>query len=194
MIDKKAEIYRHGKALFEEKGYKNTNIAEIMKAAGFATGSFYRYYPSKDHLFMEIYNQENVILKKTIIDSVDIHADPMAVMQEMMGKNFAGMQANSILREWYDRDTFYKIERSFRQTNAIEQVDFFVEGFTDVIRIWQKEGRMRSDIKPEMIIAIFSAFVNIDLHKEEIGLQYFPELMDHMGAFIMCGLTGKTGV
>ncbi|HPJ02810.1 MAG TPA: TetR/AcrR family transcriptional regulator [Candidatus Limiplasma sp.] len=194
MIDKKAEIYRHGKALFEEKGYKNTNVAEIMKAAGFATGSFYRYYPSKDHLFMEIYNQENVMLKKTIIDSVDIHADPMAVMQEMMSKNLAGMQANPILREWYDRDTFYKIERSFRQTHAIEHVDFFVEGFTDVIKIWQKEGRMRSDIKPAMIIAIFAAFVNIDLHKEEIGLQFFPELMDHIGAFIMCGLTGKTGV
>ena len=190
MIDKKAEIFRCGKALFEQKGYKDTNVAEIMKAAGFATGSFYRFYPSKDHLFMDIYNQENVILKKDIIDMVDIHAEPMAVMQEMMAKNLAGMQKNPILREWYNRDSFYKIERNFRESNAIEQVDFFEEGFTEVIKIWQREGRMRCDIKPEMIIAIFSAFVNIDLHKEEIGLQYFPELMEHMGAFIMQGLTG----
>ena len=48
MTDKKAEIFRCGKALFEEKGFKDTNVAEIMRRAGYATGSFYRYYPSKD--------------------------------------------------------------------------------------------------------------------------------------------------
>ncbi len=191
MTDKKTEIMRCGKALFEEKGYKDTNVAEIMKRAGYATGSFYRYYPSKDDLFMEIYNQENVALKHQIIDAVDLQAEPMAVMQELMMQNLIGMKANPILREWYNRDTFYKIERSFRQSNAIENVDFFAEGFTEVIRLWQREGRMRADIGAEMIVAIFSAFVNIDLHKEEIGMQYFPELMDHIGTFIMQGLTGE---
>lgn len=193
MTDKRAEIFQCGKALFEEKGFKDTNVAEIMQKAGYATGSFYRYYPSKDHLFMEIYNQENVALKQRILSTVDVHGNPMAVMQQLMALNLVGMQENPILREWYNRDSFAKIERSFRETNAIENVDFFAEGFAEVVRIWQKEGRMRSDIGADMIIAIFSAFVNIDLHKEEIGLQFFPELMDHIGAFIMQGLMGETG-
>ena len=193
MTDKKAEIFRCGKVLFEEKGFKDTNVADIMQKAGYATGSFYRHYPSKDHLFMEIYNQENVALKQRILDTVDIHGNPMAVMQQLMDQNLAGMQKNRILREWYNRDSFDKIERSFRETNAIGNVDFFAEGFAEVVRIWQKEGRMRSDIGADMIIAIFSAFVNIDLHKEEIGLQFFPELMDHVGAFIMQGLMGEPG-
>jgi AcrR family transcriptional regulator len=193
MTDKKADIFRCGKALFEEKGFKDTNVADIMREAGYATGSFYRYYPSKDHLFMEIYNRENMALKQRIMDTVDIHGDPMAVMQQMMALNLAGMQENPILREWYNRDSFYRIEHSFRESKAIDDMDFFAEGFTEVVRVWQKEGRMRGDIGADMIIAIFSAFVNIDLHKEEIGLQFFPELMDHMGAFIMRGLTEETG-
>ena len=193
MADKKAEIYRCARELFVEKGFKDTSVAEIMQQAGYATGSYYRYYPSKDHLFMEIYNVENVALKQEILAAVDIHAAPMDVMRELMMKNLTGMRANPILREWYNRDSFARIERAFRETNAIGNVDFFVDGFTEVVRVWQKEGRMRSDIGAEMIVAIFSAFVNIDLHKEEIGVRFFPELMDHIGAFIMQGLTLPDG-
>lgn len=40
-----------------------------------------------------------------------------------------------------------------------------------------------------MVMAIFSAIINIDLHKDEIGLQYFPQLMDYLTDFIMKGLT-----
>lgn len=193
MKDKKAEIFRCGKALFEEKGFKDTNVAEIMKRAGCATGSFYRYYPSKDHLFMEIYNQENVALKKRIVEAVDIQGEPMAVMQEMMTINLAGMKENPILREWYNRETFYKIERGFRESGGMENVDFLYDSFIEVVRTWQREGRMRNDVDAEMIMAIFTAFINIDLHKEEIGVQYFPKLMDILGAFIMQGLAGDNG-
>lgn len=193
MADKKAEIFRCGKALFEEKGFKDTNVAEIMRKAGYATGSFYRYYPSKDHLFMEIYNRENVALKQRIVASVDVRGEPMAVMREMMAMNLAGMKENPILREWYNRETFYKIERNFRDTGAMENVDFLYDVFIGVVRIWQEEGRMRGDIDAEMIMAIFTAFINVDLHKEEIGVRYFPKLMEYMGAFIMRGLMDETG-
>ena len=90
-MDKKAEIYRCAKQLFEQNGFKDTNVAEIMKAAGFATGTFYNYYKSKDQLFMEIYNEENVKLKKSIMKTIDLTAAPIDVMQEMTMKNLMGM-------------------------------------------------------------------------------------------------------
>lgn len=193
MIDKKAEIYRCGKELFEEKGFKDTNVAEIMRKAGFATGSFYRYYPSKDHLFMAIYNEENVRLKKHIIAALNLNGDPMTVMQEMMLANYRGMQENPILREWYNQDVFHKIEQNFRESNAMENVDFLYDDFIEIIRQWQLEGRMRADMDAEMIMAIIGAMINVDLHKDEVGLQYFPKLMDYLGEFIMRGLTDSGG-
>ena len=64
-----------------------------------------------------------------------------------------------------------------------------MDSFIHVVEKWQREGKMRKDIDSGMIMAIFTALVNIDTHKEEIGLEYFPQVMDYVAEFIMNGLT-----
>lgn len=188
MSEKKDIIYNCGKEIFEKKGFKDTNVAEIMKQAGMATGTFYNYYNSKDKLFMEIYNDENAKLKRRILASLNMEAEPILVMKEMMMKNLQGMQENPILREWYNRDVFQKLEKGFREEGGAERVDFLYDSFVEVVRKWQNEGKMRSDISAEMIMAIFAALVNVDTHKEEIGLEYFPQVIEYLAEFTMKGL------
>lgn len=193
LIDKKAEILKCGKELFNSKGFKNTNVAEITKMAGMATGTFYNYYSSKEKLFMEIYMEENAKLKKNIMNSLDIDAAPMKVMMDMLAANYEGMSSNPILKEWYNRDVFNRIERNFREENGLENVDFLYESFIDLVREWQKNGKMRNDIDAGMIMAIFSAITNVDLHKEEVGLKYFPDVLQYLGEFVMKGLMDISG-
>jgi hypothetical protein len=63
--------------------------------------------------------------------------------------------------------------------------------FVEVVKKWQETGKMRKDISAEMIMAIFSALISIDTHKEEIGFQYFPEIVQYMSEFVMQGLLAK---
>lgn len=187
-MDKKEEIYRCGKHLFSLKGFKDTNVAEIMKMAGMAAGTFYHYYPSKEALFLDIYNDENVALKKSIMEGLDIDTDPMQVVRQMLRLNLEGMNENPILREWYDRESFGKIEKKFREENGLGHVDFLYSSFIEIVRKWQAEGRMRRDIDAEMIMAIFTALVVTETHKDEIGLDYFPRLIEYLAEFTMKGL------
>lgn len=191
MTGKKAEILRCGRDLFSSKGFKDTNIAEITRMAGMATGTFYNYYPSKDKLFMEIYNEENVKLKISIMESINPEADPMDVMKEMMLLNLRGMNENPILREWYNRDVFKKIEQSFREENGQDYFEFLYDDFIAMVRKWQAGGKMRDDIGAGMIMAIFTAIINVDTHKEEIGLKYFPQVVEYLAQFTMRGLTDR---
>ncbi len=188
MIDKKAEILKCGRELFRSNGFKDTNVAKITKMAGMATGTFYNYYPSKDKLFMEIYLEENTKLKKSILNSIDLEADPIYVMKKMMLLNLKGMNSNPILKEWYNKDVFNKIEQNFRKENGLDHVDFLYESFIDIVKKWQHEGKMRKDIDAEMIMAIFEALINVDTHKEEVGLQYFPQILEYLSEFTMKGL------
>lgn len=48
------ELLAAAERLFVEKGYLATTVQEITEAAGYAKGNFYRYWPGKDELMLEI--------------------------------------------------------------------------------------------------------------------------------------------
>ena len=52
-IEKKEKIIKHGFDLICEKGYYNTNTAEIAKAAGVSTGIVYSYFNDKHDILLE---------------------------------------------------------------------------------------------------------------------------------------------
>mgnify|MGYP000987960898 FL=1 len=189
MTDKKTLIRNCGKDLFSNKGFKDTNVAEITKMAGVATGTFYNYYASKEKLFMDLFLEENAKLKKDIMKSIDLNGDPVNVVKEMMFLNDQGMKVNSILREWYNKDVFAKIEQNYREENGLDSVGFLYDSFIEIVKRWQMAGKMRPDIDAEMIMAIFAALINVDTHKEEVGLQYFPQVLEHLAEFTLKGLT-----
>ncbi len=187
-MDKKEAILRAAKSLFSEKGYKDTSISDITESAGIAAGTFYLYFDSKTQLFMDLFLAENIKLKKQLMEQVDLEADPRTVIQQLMALNMQGMSANPILNEWYNRDVFEKIEKKYREEKGLDQLDFLYSIFIEVVKRWQAEGKMRSDIDSEMVMALFTAIINIDAHKEEIGIQYFPQILDYLFGFLMDGL------
>lgn len=52
-IEKKEKIIKSGFELICEKGYYNTNTAEIAKAAGVSTGIVYQYFKDKHAILVE---------------------------------------------------------------------------------------------------------------------------------------------
>lgn len=189
MEDKKTLIYDCAKEIFSLKGFKDTNISDITKMAGMAVGTFYNYYPSKEKLFMDIYIDENIKLKKSFMRSMNPEEDLLTIIKKTLQMNLEGMKANPILREWYNKDVFAKIERTFREEKGIQSVDFIYDDFQGDIKQWQMQGKIRSDIDSKMIMMIFVAIINTDTHKEEIGIEYFPQLMEYLTELIIKGLT-----
>ena len=138
---------------------------------------------------MDIYLDENDKLKHAIMENVDTDGEPLQVIQQMMQQNMEGMAANPILREWYNKDVFSKIEEKYIEKSGLERVDFLYAHFLEIIQEWQAQGKMRADIDAGMIMALFTAVIVIDFHKEEIGFQYFPQVQVLLTDFIMDGLT-----
>ena len=192
MKDTKTILFNCGKELFSRNGFKDTNVSDITKTSGIGTGTFYNYYSSKEELFMEIYLEENEKLKKKIMKSINIDQDPGSVVKELMLLNLKGMKSNPILKEWYSKEVSVKIENYFREEKGLNRLDFMYQDFFEIIKKWQEEGKIRNDIDSTMIMAIFTSIITIEIHKEEIGLQYFPEILDYLTDFTMKGLA--TGV
>ncbi len=189
MEDKKKAILDCAKELFSTKGFKDTGVADITALAGFSVGTFYNYYPSKDKLFVEILEQETSGLMKHIMETIDLDDKPKALIKRLLALNAEGMAENPILKQWYHPEVYGKIEKLFREEDGLQAMDFLYRDFLELVGKWQAEGKIRSDIDSEMIMAIFGAIIRIGYHKEEIGLKYFPALQDHLTDFVLDGLT-----
>jgi AcrR family transcriptional regulator len=189
MIDKKQQLYSLAKTLFSENGFKETSVSAITKAANMAVGTFYLYYSSKEQLFMEIFKDENTRLKKELLDKLDQTQSPKAIILQMLQINREGIQASPILREWYTSEEFRKIEQAYREAHAIDSLGFLYDTFLVLVQRWQAEGKMRADIDSKMIMKVFEAIINVDTHKDELGLEYFPALLDLMTDLVLQSLT-----
>jgi AcrR family transcriptional regulator len=190
LIDKKADIFNAARELFYSKGFKDTNVSDIANTAGIGVGTFYNYYSSKEKLFLEVYFKENEDHKKHLLESMNLNDDPVAMITKMVAKNASEMNSNLILKEWYNKELFSKLEQYFREQGGIESFDERMHsGEVELIRKWKTEGKMRIDIDDEMIIAIFNSILYIDIHKTEIGIQHFPKILFYITEFIMKGLT-----
>lgn len=190
MEDKKAAIFNSAKELFSVKGFKGTNVSDITKMAGIGVGTFYNYYTSKEGLFIEILKEENKRIKKSILESFDSKDDPVQAVVKFVMQNFKVMQSNPIMKEWYNRDVYSKIERYFDEQGGMGSIhEFLNSGQTELIQRWKAEGKIRNDLDDDLIGAIFTAIPYIDLHKSEIGIQYFPQILYYITEFVMKGLT-----
>lgn len=189
MEDKKADIFNSGKELFSSKGFKDTNVSDITKLAGIGVGTFYNYYSSKEQLFMEIFMKENEKLKKSF-ETIDMDTDPLTAIKEMLAMNFAGINSNPILKEWYNRDLFSKLEKQYYEQGGMKSIaELMDSGTLELIKRWKANGKIRNDMDDDLILALFHAIPYVDIHKEEIGLKHFPHIMYYLTDFVMKGLT-----
>jgi AcrR family transcriptional regulator len=158
--------------------------------AGVAVGTFYNYYPSKDHLFMEIYVEENEQLKRKLMESVDPDEEPVKFIKKFLALNFEGMSSNPILKEWYNRDLFSKLEKDFYEQDGFKSISEFMNRATiELIKKWKAGGKLRDDLDDDLVLAILNSIFYIDFHKKDIGIQHFPHLIDYIVEFVMKGLS-----
>ena len=66
-IEKKNKIIDTALKLFCEKGYYNTNTAEIAKVAGVSTGIVYNYFNDKKEIFLQAINRYSFIIADTLL-------------------------------------------------------------------------------------------------------------------------------
>lgn len=185
MLDKKEEIFKAGRELFLLKGFRDVNVSDITREAGVGVGTFYNYYPSKEELFFDIYFEENEAAKKSIVESLDLDDEPVALATKFLSLSMEKMDGNRILQEWYNKDLFSALERRYNEKYGCFLFDFYM----DLLKKWKREHKIRDDIDDETLFALTNSVIYLDTHKEGVGIQYFPEVIRLLVEFILKGLT-----
>lgn len=172
-MDKKAELLMAAKEVFAAKGYKAAGISDITKRAQMAVGSFYKYYDSKEAIFLDVYVAENARVREETVQCVDWQAKPEAVVEQLFTVTFELISSNKILVEWGKPGISqvlhdYYNEDAGREANSFHQ--FLIATFSQRLR---EEGF--SAKKTAQIMKVYDLIYYIDMHVTD---QDFPDYLN----------------
>lgn len=175
-MDKKERIVHAAIDVFQEKGIEKTKIADIVKLAGIAQGTYYLYFPSKlsvmpaiaevmvERLIARVHDEVDskalfVDRLEQLVDSIFLYTNEY---REVLALVYAGLASSEHIRQW---ETVYQP---------------FYSWISDFLQTAKEEGVIRSDLKidrtAKMLIGLVeSAAEQIYLYdhtnEEEANLQ-----------------------
>ncbi len=154
-MDKREKIIHAAVEVFKEKGIEKTKIADIVKLAGIAQGTYYLYFPSKLAVMPAI---AEVMVEKTIA----------AVKNEVQEEAPFSIRLSQVV------DAIFKINRDYRDVLALiyaglassehikewESVyEPFYSWLTEFFHEARASGKIRESIHVERISKLFIGLV-----------------------------------
>lgn len=183
----KGLLFEKGKALFIEYGLKKTSIDDIVSACDISKGSFYKFFPSKEELFFDIFRKEEENYVRIYESFLNSNENESELMTKLITSHWIFLHSNPFLRSLYARNEqellYKKIPR--------EEIQRYTEGerqkFIKVIKTLQTQGRINK-MNPEVIVAMIKGVLIMSLQKSRIGEDLYDDVMNQMIQFIGAGL------
>jgi AcrR family transcriptional regulator len=95
------EILAQATSVFAEHGYPNTDVQFIADPLGISKGTIYRYFPSKEVLFLAAVERGVTGLSRHVDSMIESIADPLEVMAKAMRAYLEFFQRNPALIELF---------------------------------------------------------------------------------------------
>lgn len=186
----RGKLLEKGREIFAMYGLKKTSVDDLVNACGIAKGSFYKFFNSKEELYFELVEQEEAFREVLIAEML---TSDLPVSERLRGMFRAGLQhaENSpILRSLYERDEFELLLRKLPPERLAQHIEKDNDAGMSFIRQWQEEGRL-IDAPSEVIVGMMRAVFLLTLHKKEIGVEVYPQVMELITDLLAKGLTDK---
>lgn len=178
-IEKKEKIIKAGFELICEKGYHNTNTAEIAKEAGVSTGIVYSYFKDKHDILIEgikIYandifypmlniDKQNITkenLRETLQNMVNSFIENHKLSQAAHEEIMAMTHSDPEIAEFFHNHemsmtnsiTNLLLQNDFNDTNLTEKVHIFIGLIDNLCHeiVYHKHNKMNYDIMTTLVI------------------------------------------
>ncbi len=159
--------------LFGERGYENTSVSTLAKAAGIGKGTIYSYFSSKNEILLAFCEEELTFIHKEIRGKLDPDAPLAEKMLLVLMSEFRFVTQNKNFGRTLLRELTFPKEITIEKSKIIEER--FLNLFVKIFKEAQKRGQLRRDI--ELIITgghfyglylmALSAWYSGRLHTEE---------------------------
>lgn len=148
------------RSVFEEKGFPDTRVSHIAKAAGVAYGSFYTHFESKESVFYEI--ADHLFAEMFSRPPEDEHAQTPQDRLAQANRTYAAhYRENAALMAIVEQVT--TIDPEFR-TLRMQHRQTTTDRMTRSILHWQEQGLVAADLDAAVAAQALGAMVDRTLY------------------------------
>ncbi|MBX7214984.1 MAG: TetR/AcrR family transcriptional regulator [Thermoflexales bacterium] len=153
------EITEAAAALFRERGYHRTSMADIARRVGLLKGSLYYHIESKEEILFEILDGFiDLLIAKTEARAAAPAPDQVVRLEGMIADFL------EIIRDYTNELTIFFNERRNLSGARWERINAkrarFGALLLDAIRAGQREGSLRADLDPTIVMLGMFGMVN----------------------------------
>ena len=150
--ERRERLFRAALDLFARQGFAETTVEDITNAADLGKGTFFNYFPSKDHILLA-FGEMQLSKLQTAVAEARITDEPMPVFLRSLGARMTQepMRNPSIIRILLQA----YLSNSPVRESMLELQNRVIAIHSEMIRLGQQRGEIRSDLKPEVIAHVF---------------------------------------
>jgi AcrR family transcriptional regulator len=190
-FERRERLFRAAMELFARKGFAETTVEDITNAADLGKGTFFNYFPSKEHILLAFGEMQLAKLKVAFEEMRNANV-PVPVFMRSLGPRMTQepMRNPAIIRILLQA---FLTDSSVREP-MINLQNRVIAIHTEMIRIGQSRGEIRNDLPPEVIAhvfrqTIFGTLLIWTLHADSTLL----ERMEHSFEVLWSGLAPRGG-
>jgi AcrR family transcriptional regulator len=151
-LERRERLFRSALDLFARKGFAETTVEDITNAADLGKGTFFNYFPSKEHILLAFSEMQLVKLKAAFEEMRSANV-PVPVFMRSLGARMTQEPIRNpaiirILLQAFLTDSPVR-ESVLNLQNRVIAIH------TEMIRIGQSRGEIRNDLPPEVIAHVF---------------------------------------
>ena len=194
--DKRPRLVAAASAVFAEKGYAATRVADIAKRAEVGKGTVYEYFSSKEELLFAVFESinKNVIARMNAVLDEDEPTQERLFNLLRLGSEVILEQSDiqPVVLDFWAASRGGGFEENYRKA-VVASYTFYRDSIADFIRGGQQDGEFRRDIDPDALAATVVATI------DGLGIQFYfdqavdPRLaVDAFGQLLYATLTTET--
>lgn len=145
-------LFRAALALFTKKGFAETTVEDITEAADVGKGTFFNYFPSKDHILIAFGEMQLGKLEAAVTEARRTNEPIPQFLRSLVDRMTQEPTRNpEIIRA---------ILQAYLSTTPVREVMLDLQKrvqaiHTELVRLGQQQGEIRRDLPPEEIAYVF---------------------------------------
>jgi AcrR family transcriptional regulator len=174
--DKRPRLVDAACAVFAEKGYASTRVADIAERAGVGKGTVYEYFSSKEELLFAVFELTNAEISVRMDSALAAGGTTEEQLHNLLrlGAEVINEQIEMqpVILDFWAASRGKDVEETYRRA-VVTSYTFFRNLVADFIRDGQNKGEFKASVDADALAAIIVASV------DGLGIQlYFDRSLD----------------